>query len=274
MGKVRIHEIAKEIGLKSKEVIEKAIEININVKSASSAVTEDVAGMLMNYIINGVYEENKKSQVAETEKETKKEEPKKVQEKEKLSSKTDKEQKREQKITPDKTVETKEEIKKEKSHIKAKEKPKKESLAQASLKGRRGLVIVKKKRPKPVEKTPKEEITTKKTSTLSAATLTDMVSTRKKKAKKTVAVGKKEESKKLDILSNISFKEVEVENEKDMVVLPDLTNLGKEEDKEQKKKVIDHNKMRTTKKSPFLTQNIKEEQKGKKERRSFPQNPR
>jgi len=267
MGKVRIHEIAKEIGLKSKEVIEKAIEININVKSASSAVTEDVAGMLMNYIINGVYEENKKSQVAETEKETKKEEPKKVQEKEKLSSKTDKEQKREQKITPDKTVETKEEIKKEKSHIKAKEKPKKESLAQASLKGRRGLVIVKKKRPKPVEKTPKEEITTKKTSTLSAATLTDMVSTRKKKAKKTVAVGKKEESKKLDILSNISFKEVEVENEKDMVVLPDLTNLGKEEDKEQKKKVIDHNKMRTTKKSPFLTQNIKRGTKRKKRKK-------
>ncbi len=267
MGKVRIHEIAKEIGLKSKEVIEKAIEININVKSASSAVTEDVAGMLMNYIINGVYEENKKPQVAKTEKETKKEEPKKVQEKEKLSSKTDKEQKREQKITPDKTVETKEEIKKEKPHIKAKEKPKKESLAQASLKGRRGLVIVKKKRPKPVEKTPKEEITTKKTSTLSAATLTDMVSTRKKKTKKTAAVGKKEESKKLDILSNISFKEVEVENEKDMVVLPDLTNLGKEEDKEQKKKVIDHNKMRTTKKSPFLTQNIKRGTKRKKRKK-------
>ena len=43
LGKIKIHEIAKEIGLTSKEVIEKAHELGIEVKSHMSGVEEQEA---------------------------------------------------------------------------------------------------------------------------------------------------------------------------------------------------------------------------------------
>ncbi len=281
MGKVRISEIAKETGLKSKEVIEKAKEINIEVKSALSAVNEETANILMNYIINGVYEGAKEEKEVKESEVSAKKEP----QKEKAAQKTKKEEEVSKEVKEEKEKETKkakkpqkkvvETKKEEKKIIKEKvqkqplkeekkteeekkgetKKVKRESLAQASLKGRRGLVIVKKKKPKKVEEPKKEEPTSKK-STISAASLEEMVAaTKKKKTKKAPAQPKKEESKKLDI--NIEFKEVEVEDEKEIVVLPDLTSFAKAEEEAEKKKVIDHNKIKTTKKSPFLTQDIK-----------------
>ena len=44
MDKVRVSEIAKELATHSKDVVEKAIEMGLNVKSANSTVTEDEAG--------------------------------------------------------------------------------------------------------------------------------------------------------------------------------------------------------------------------------------
>jgi len=43
MDKVRIHEIAKELGMKSKEVVEKAQYLGIEAKSANSSVTLESA---------------------------------------------------------------------------------------------------------------------------------------------------------------------------------------------------------------------------------------
>ena len=43
LGKIKIHEIAKEIGLTSKEVIERAKELGIEVKSHLSAIEEKEA---------------------------------------------------------------------------------------------------------------------------------------------------------------------------------------------------------------------------------------
>ena len=43
MGKIKIHEIAKKLGLTSKEVLEKAQKLNIDVKSHLSAVTDEEA---------------------------------------------------------------------------------------------------------------------------------------------------------------------------------------------------------------------------------------
>jgi len=286
MGKVRIHEIAKETGLKSKEVIEKAKEIDIEVKSASSAVSEETAAVLMNYIINGVYEgktqkrEEKVSKESEVAKEEKKESSVEEAVKEKEIEKVEKKepQKSEKKEEKEETREKKEERKSKKEEISSKKKeepvkkktelkkPKRESLAQASLKGRRGLVIVKKRKPKKEEEPKKEEASVKKSSAISAASLEEMVAaTKKKKVKKAPAQPKKEESKKLDI--NIEFKEVEVEDEKNMVVLPDLGSFGKLEEEIEKKKVIDHNQIKTTKKSPFLTQDIKRGGTKKKKKR-------
>ena len=43
MGKIKIHEIAKKLGLTSKEVIKRANELNIEAKSHLSGVDENQA---------------------------------------------------------------------------------------------------------------------------------------------------------------------------------------------------------------------------------------
>ena len=69
MGKIKIHEIAKELNLASKEVIAKANELNIQVKSHLSGVTEEEANK-----IKGAFAGKNKT---EKRKEGKKEENKK-----------------------------------------------------------------------------------------------------------------------------------------------------------------------------------------------------
>jgi translation initiation factor IF-2 len=51
--KVKVHEIAKELGITSKEVVKKALEIGVEVKSANSSVTIEQAEKLANFIIKG-----------------------------------------------------------------------------------------------------------------------------------------------------------------------------------------------------------------------------
>ena len=51
--KVRVHEIAKELGIDSKEVVVKAAEIGLDIKTASSSVSMNDAEKIANYIING-----------------------------------------------------------------------------------------------------------------------------------------------------------------------------------------------------------------------------
>ena len=46
MGKIKIHEIAKKLGLASKEVLDKAQSLKIDVKSHLSAVTDEEAEKL------------------------------------------------------------------------------------------------------------------------------------------------------------------------------------------------------------------------------------
>ncbi len=53
MDKVRIHEIAKELGINSKEVVDKAAVMGLNVKTASSSVSMEEAEQIMNYIMSG-----------------------------------------------------------------------------------------------------------------------------------------------------------------------------------------------------------------------------
>ena len=46
--KVRVHEIAKELGIASKDVVKKAQEMGIDAKSAQSSVSMEEADSLMN----------------------------------------------------------------------------------------------------------------------------------------------------------------------------------------------------------------------------------
>ena len=53
MGTVRISEIANELGYNSKEVLEKAIELGLKVKTHSSGVSPEEAAALYTYIQTG-----------------------------------------------------------------------------------------------------------------------------------------------------------------------------------------------------------------------------
>lgn len=64
VSKFRIHEIAKELGRTSKEILAKAQELGLSVKTASSAITAEEAGQLADYISNSF--EQKPSESAKT----------------------------------------------------------------------------------------------------------------------------------------------------------------------------------------------------------------
>ena len=53
MDKVRIAEIAKELGMKNKDIIEKAMGIGLDVKGHASAISTEDAEKIMNYILSG-----------------------------------------------------------------------------------------------------------------------------------------------------------------------------------------------------------------------------
>ena len=76
MGKIKIHELAKEIGMASKDVLEKAKSLGIDVASHLSNVTDEQATEIRNAYSknnkNNVKKENKVENKKETKKETKK----------------------------------------------------------------------------------------------------------------------------------------------------------------------------------------------------------
>ena len=224
MAKIRIHEIAKELGYDSKEIIEKANELGLNIKTASNAVEPDVAAGIYEYIQTKVIPEAFKKNIKQT--------PAK---KTKAKIKEDKVQAT--KITTSAKQEKKEMIK-PKEEIKEESKEKvQESLASATLAKRRGLVIVKKKKTEE-ELVKKEE--SKNVSELSSNqerinlktmfsnTDLDDSAKRKKKDKKPNIAVKKESAQKMDLLGNQDFAEISLDDE-DEVVLPDFS--VKEEEK-------------------------------------------
>ncbi|MBR2148949.1 MAG: translation initiation factor IF-2 N-terminal domain-containing protein, partial [Campylobacter sp.] len=53
MAKIRIHEIAKELGSSSKKILEKAKELGFAVTTVSSAVSPEDAAKLYDYVQSG-----------------------------------------------------------------------------------------------------------------------------------------------------------------------------------------------------------------------------
>ncbi|EIP4519996.1 translation initiation factor IF-2 [Campylobacter coli] len=239
MAKIRIHEIAKELGYDSKEIIEKANELGLNIKTASNAVEPEVAA--------GIYEYIQTKIIPEAFKKNLKQDPVKK------AKAAPKEEKKEEKSS--KEVEVKalakviEEVKPE---PKSPEEPKEniqESLASATLAKRRGLVIVKKKKDEE-EAAKKEEPKTTTPSNEERLSLKTMFSNadenlkKKKKEKKPFVATKKESAEKMDFLEGHDFADISLEDE-DVVVLPDFS--VKEQEKPQN----------TMKKPPnFLRQSV------------------
>ncbi|EAI3516267.1 translation initiation factor IF-2 [Campylobacter coli] len=239
MAKIRIHEIAKELGYDSKEIIEKANELGLNIKTASNAVEPEVAAGIYEYIQTKIIPEAFKKNLKQDPVKKAKAAPKEEKKEEKSSKEVEVK-------APAKVIE---EVKPE---PKSPEEPKEniqESLASATLAKRRGLVIVKKKKDEE-EAAKKEEPKTTTPSNEERLSLKTMFSNadenlkKKKKEKKPFVATKKESAEKMDFLEGHDFADISLEDE-DVVVLPDFS--VKEQEKPQN----------TMKKPPnFLRQSV------------------
>lgn len=247
MAKIRIYEIANEAGYSSKEIIEKAKELGLDIKSASSAVETEVASAIYEYIQSGkvseIFKKSSKSTPAkkstkalgktkENQEDKSKPKNKKDDANEGTQAKVSREDKKsaQPKLNPNQSFNVEDEKEKHKEELKneVKEELKPQSLASATLAKRRGLVIVKKKKDvEQVEEEPKrEEVKTPQNrEQLSLSMIFSNVDEnlkKKKKEKKSIPAVKKENAQKMDLLSNHDFAELSLDNE-DEVVLPDFS---------------------------------------------------
>ncbi|WP_373036065.1 translation initiation factor IF-2 [Sulfurimonas sp.] len=240
--KVRVHEIAKELGIASKDVLDKAKKMGLEVKSAQSVVTMEQAEGLANFIMNGEpatepAKPEKKEPITAKSETPKQEETPKVEEKvvEKKDVETSKETSKNE-VVSDKT------LKEEKTKETSKEEPKakieetKESKEkESSIKivepvavrqiKKTGLKIVKKKKPKVEEiysAPQKQAAAVSSYGKISAEVLEELAQKKKSKQSSAAPTRKKESGTKIDIFGG-SMSEVSMDMD-DQVTLLDLNS--------------------------------------------------
>ncbi|MCV6606802.1 MAG: translation initiation factor IF-2 [Campylobacterales bacterium] len=237
MSKVRLSDIAAEAAKQSKDILEACKELGIEAKNANASISEEDAGKVFEYVVNGTKPAAPKKK-ASAEPKPKAEEKsladkivRKPREK-RVSTKTAKEE-------PAKTTETlKVEEKKEEPVKTAEPEVKKEEeaipVAPPIQRARRKLTIVKKKNPKKVDEAPKKD---SKPITVSdenvdlselgygrkkvVETDEEIAEAKKKKSKaKAGSTTKKEHGVKLDVFGDISM---EKEEKEEHIFMPDLS---------------------------------------------------
>ncbi|MDD2837746.1 MAG: translation initiation factor IF-2 [Sulfuricurvum sp.] len=222
MDKVRVHEIAKELGINSKEVVDKAAAMGLNVKTASSSVSIEEAEQIMNYIMSG----------ASTEAAAPKSSSKSVSSEESATAAS----------TPAETVHAQ-------SDTAVKEELPEEVAADAEPQKRSGLKIVKKKRPVEEEYIApvRQEVTAVSSyGKLSEQAQRELEAKKAKKAQNNNApVQKKDQGVRLDIFGG-GISDVSMDYEDEQIVLMDFNDLSakiepEEEQKPKEKKPIGRN---------------------------------
>ncbi len=232
--KVRITEVASEAAKNTQDVLDACAQLGINVKSASSTLSDDQAGKVLEHLINGVKVSAKKQPAPTQEKkEEAKEKTKESPRKQRAATKTQEQAKESKKDTPHE---------KKEEDSKKKEEPKKEER-QATKEpvrlARRKLTIVKKKNPhkaKPEESSRKKRTNTD-SKTISfdevelgegsygkknvTADMTEEERHKKQKSKKQSSSGKKESGVKLDLLNNRDL--IEYDEKEEVIFMPDLS---------------------------------------------------
>lgn len=212
MAKIRIHEIAKELGSSSKKILEKAKELGFAVTTVSSAVSPEDAAKLYDYVQSGIIPEAKSAKKSAVKQPLKDE-----------SKPTIKDESLKTQLVPE-SVKVVAVESKQQPEFNQKDESKPESLANSSINKRRGLVIVKKKK----DEQPKVEKSSSPTMINNKA-LESMFGSgeesfkKKKKDKKQFQATKKESSSKLDLMGLSEFGDDIVIDDEDVVVLPDLT---------------------------------------------------
>ncbi|MCK9373104.1 MAG: translation initiation factor IF-2 [Sulfuricurvum sp.] len=225
MDKVRVHEIAKELGINSKEVVDKAAAMGLNVKTASSTVSIEEAEKIMNYIMSGATAENSAPKPAT-----------KAPVKEEVTAPAV--------VIPNEIAEVSVAV--EKGAV-VEEAAEVAPVPEAPK--RSGLKIVKKKRPieeEFVAPVRHENLNVSQYGKLSAEAQQELEAKRAKKAQSNSPVQKKEQGVKLDIFGG-SMSEISMDYDDNQVVLMDLNDLGQnvipeeEQQKPKEKKPIGRN---------------------------------
>ncbi|MGD9969845.1 MAG: translation initiation factor IF-2 [Sulfuricurvum sp.] len=218
MDKVRVHEIAKELGINSKEVVDKAAAMGLNVKTASSSVSIEEAEQIMNYIMSGATAEAAAPKAAPAKPAPKTEEAPVVE-----SS-----------------------VQHSEPEVKAVAEAQKEEMPAAPIEAepqkRSGLKIVKKKRPAEEEAAPakmqKDERNAQSVTQygkLSAEVQKELEAKKAKKAQSANPVQKKDQGIKLDIFGG-DISDVSMDYEDEQVVLLDFSDLNSNLEPEEEEK--------------------------------------
>jgi translation initiation factor IF-2 len=255
IDKVRVHEIAKELGIKSKEVVDKATEMGLDVKTASSGVSPDEAEKIMNYIMNPAAAAPKPKPVVK--KAPKKEEPatEVSQSEESVETKSESAPAKEVKkadteVKAEKEAEPKKETKPEaaNSEEKTSDDSNKPIINKVTTERKRsGLKIVKKKKPAPAAAEPssssyKDPEFTSNYGKMSPEAIAEMQNrSSKKKKKPSGAPTSKSQGNKMDIFGG-DMAEVSMDFEEDQVVLLDFRE--EEARKEREKAIEEERKLR------------------------------
>ena len=236
--KVRVHEIAKELGIASKDVLEKAKKMGLEVKSAQSVVTMEQAESIANYIMNGDDSaQTQKPQIVKTsnkkvDSDTPKEQEREIKKIEKEETFSEQSVKKEDVVDKDEIAEiSKKEQKKTTSEETPQKVAEKKETSKSTLKvvtpsprsaiKKSNLKIVKKKKPK-VEETysaPQKQASVSSYGKMSAEALAEL-QRKKKSTTKQAPTSKKDQGKKLDIFG-ASLAEVSMDMD-DQVTLLDL----------------------------------------------------
>ena len=223
--KVKVHEIAKELGIASKDVLKKATDLKIEVKSAQSTVTMEEAEKLANFIMNGEQNDSSTTEVKTVKVATKKvvssaskEETSKEGKEETLSEKKESEEK----ITlENKEIKT-EEKKEEKKPETVKRTPKttlKIVKASAPTIKKTGLKIVKKKKPRVEEdyNLPQKQASVSSYGKMSAEVLAELAQKKRTKQSNRTA-SKQEQGRRIDIFGG-SMSDVSMDMDNQVVLL-------------------------------------------------------
>ena len=275
MDKIRISQIAKEIGKTSKEILQKAQELGFEVKTDSSAVTTEQAEELYNYVLSGKSveiktskEETKKSTKTEKTTKTKKEESKlkktkedEIDKKTRTKTSTKDSKKESPKIV---TKEVLQEENPQESPKTQQESPKQDlpiTPQENSTIKRTGLRIVKKRDLK-TEEIPQTPIEEKKEP---SKTLQDLLGNfdndsfakkdkKKKKEKSNLQHTKKPNQQKIDLLDNREFQSSDDEEEEGIILfdlsVQDEVNL----DEEENEKRATTERIKIQRHNPFMEQ--------------------
>lgn len=257
---VKLSDIAADLGYEAKDIVAKALELDISVKNATSKVSVEDAGAIYDYITSGqipkLILDRRSSKKAETKpkKDENKEKAKKPSTQKTKAKNEDKASKTATKSTakksqkpsqpspeilnPSQNLSTITPQIKEEAKVSEQTQASQQTQPNQNAPRRRGLMIVRKKQnpeQKPSIQSPLQE-QSKRLESMFALNTDEIIHKKKKEKKQIPQTSKKENSQRLDFMGNFGA-DIVIDDE-NVVVLPDLTLKPIEVERQSTKKQV------------------------------------